>query len=277
MMDPWLVDDLLRRALAEDIGRGDRTTDAIVPPDVRLTGVFVARTSGRIAGLSVAARALALLDPDVQTTLWVKDGDDVESGTALMRVTGRGRALLSGERVALNLLMRLSGIATATREIVRKVADLPVRIVDTRKTMPLLRVLDKYAVRVGGGANHRFGLDDAVLIKDNHLAVAGSIREAVARVRRHVGPFVPIEVEVERPEDVDEAVAAGVTAVLLDNMTLSEMREAVRRAGRRMIVEASGGITPENVRAVAETGVDLISLGWLTHSVRALDIAFDLE
>lgn len=276
-LEPWVYEPLLALALREDIGSGDLITEALISPEARLEGVFVAKGSGRIAGLEVSAHVFRRLDPGVRTEPLVQDGADVDAGTPLMRVRGRGRALLSGERVALNLLMRLSGIATATRDVVRLVQDLPVKIADTRKTMPLLRALDKYAVRVGGGVNHRFGLYDAVLIKDNHIAAVGSIREAVRRARRRAGYLIPIEVEIERLEDVEEALEAGVTAILLDNMPLPMLREAVRIVNRRAITEASGGITPQNVRAVAETGVDVISLGWLTHSVRAMDISFELE
>jgi nicotinate-nucleotide pyrophosphorylase (carboxylating) len=205
------------------------------------------------------------------------DGRDVEAGTVIARVFGRARALLTAERTALNLLARLSGIATATRDVVGRLHGLPTRVADTRKTTPGLRALEKYAVRVGGGSSHRHGLDDAVLVKDNHLALAGGVGEAVRRVRARVGHLVKLEVEVETLAQLDEALALGVDAVLLDNMDPATLREAVARSRGRALTEASGGIRPETVREVAETGVDVVSIGWLTHSAPALDVALDVE
>lgn len=276
-MQPLWVRPFIEHALREDIGTGDVTTEAILPAGTPLVARLVAKQAGRIAGLPVAEEAFRLLDPAVRIERHVDEGSDVTAGTVLATVRGEGRAILSAERVALNLLQRLSGIATATRDVCRAVSGFPVRIADTRKTLPGLRVLDKYAVRVGGGVNHRFGLYDCVLIKDNHIAAAGSLARAVEAVRRRVGHWVKIEVETETLEQVDEAVRLGVDIILLDNMTPDEVAEAVRRVGGRAITEASGGITPENVRAYAATGVDVISLGWLTHSVRALDISLDVE
>lgn len=272
-----VVDDLLRAALAEDLGRaGDVTTDATIPADHASSGTIVARQPGRIAGLGPSTRVFGLLSADVVVDRTVADGDDVASGRVLATVSGPTRALLVGERTCLNLLGRLSGIATATADMVRRVEGTGARIVDTRKTTPGLRALEKYAVRCGGGANHRFGLDDAVLIKDNHIAAVGSVGDAIKRVRHHVGHLVSVEVEVDDLDQLAEALEAGVDAVLCDNMPLDMLRAAVALARGRCLVEASGGITPDTVRAVAETGVDLISAGWLTHSVHQLDIAFDL-
>ncbi|MET0830784.1 MAG: carboxylating nicotinate-nucleotide diphosphorylase [Acidimicrobiia bacterium] len=272
-----LVDDLLRRALAEDLGlAGDLTSDAIFPPDHASTGTIVARQAGRVAGLGVSTGVFALLAAESKVALTAADGDDVAAATTLATVSGPTRALLAGERTCLNLLGRLCGIATATADLVHRVEGTGAAIVDTRKTTPGLRALEKYAVRCGGGANHRFGLDDAVLIKDNHIAAAGSVATAITRVRQRVGHLVSVEVEVDDLEQLAEALDAGVDAVLCDNMPLHVLRRAVEVVGGRVPVEASGGITPATVRAVAETGVDLISAGFLTHSVRQLDVAFDL-
>jgi nicotinate-nucleotide pyrophosphorylase (carboxylating) len=279
-----LYEPLIRRALAEDLGRaGDLTTDAIVPDGLRGEARVVARAEGRIAGLPAALAAFRLLDPlpgsGVELELRSADGRDAAAGETLAVVRGRLRPILSAERTALNLLGRLSGVATATRGIVRSLEGHAAKVVCTRKTTPGLRALEKHAVRCGGGANHRFGLDDAVLIKDNHRAVAGGVAEAIRRARAGAGHLVKNEVEVDTLAELDEALAAGVDAVLLDNMTLDELAEAVRRvrhAGARTLLEASGGITPETAPAIAATGVDLLSVGWITHSAPALDVALDL-
>ena len=277
-LSPLLYDGLVRRALAEDLGRaGDITTDAIVPPDHVAEGRFVARAAGRLAGLDAALHAFRVLDPESAFEVCRGEGSDVAAAEVVALVRARARALLSAERTALNLLGRLSGIATATRDVVARLQGLPTKIASTRKTTPGLRLLEKHAVRVGGGTPHRYGLDDAVLIKDNHVALAGGISEAVARVRRRVGHMVKVEVEVDTLGQLDEALALGVDALLLDNMDLETLREAVRRSRGRALTEASGGVRPERVREIAETGVDLISLGWLTHSASALDVALDVE
>ena len=274
---PLVYEDLMRRALAEDLGQaGDITTDSIVPASREGAGEIVARVPGRVAGLEVALLAFHLLDPDTTTEVCRPDGADVEASQVLARVRGRARALLTGERTALNLLGRLSGIATATRDVVARLDGLPTRIACTRKTTPGLRALEKYAVRVGGGMSHRYGLHDAVLIKDNHVALAGGIAPAVERAREGAGHTVRVEVEVDTLDQLAEALELGVDVVLLDNMDDETMREAVRRSRGRVLTEASGGIRPETVRAVAETGVDIISLGWLTHSAPALDVALDI-
>ena len=274
---PLQYEEVVRRALAEDLGRaGDLTTDAVVPPNTWAQARLVARRAGRVAGLEVALSAFRQLDPQVQVQPRLGDGDDAAADQTLAQGAGLARPLLGAERTALNLLGRLCGIATATRDLVRAVDGTGARVVCTRKTTPGLRALEKYAVRCGGGANHRFGLDDAVLIKDNHVALAGGVRAAIERARAHVGHLVKIEVEVDALAQLDEALAAGVDAVLLDNMELETLREAVRRVAGRAVTEASGGIRPETIRAVAETGVDLISVGWITHSAPALDVALDV-
>jgi nicotinate-nucleotide pyrophosphorylase (carboxylating) len=277
-LHPFLYDRTVRRALAEDLGRaGDITTDAIVPAEAVATAAIAARETGRVAGLEVALHAFRLLDDGVTAEVRLPDGTDVPAGAVLARVRSRARALLTGERAALNLLGHLSGVATATRAVVARLEGLPTRVVCTRKTTPGLRALEKYAVRIGGGSNHRYGLDDGILIKDNHVALAGGLTEAVARARRGVGHMMKIEVEVDTLTQLDEALFLGVDAVLLDNMDVPTLREAVRRAKGRVLTEASGGVRPDHVREVAETGVDLVSLGWLTHSAPSLDVALDVE
>ncbi len=275
---PLLYEDLVRRALGEDLGRaGDVTSDAIVAPEQAARALLVARAAGRIAGLEPALCAFRLLDSEVRIERCRADGDDAQRGDVIARIGGSARAVLAAERTALNLLAHLSGVATVARDVVARLSGLPTRVVCTRKTTPGLRALEKHAVRAGGGSNHRFGLDDAVLVKDNHVALAGGIAEAVRRVRASVGHMVKLEVEVDTLAQLDEALASGVDAVLLDNMDLATLAEAVRRARGRALTEASGGLRPETIRAVAETGVDLVSIGWLTHSAPALDVALDVE
>jgi nicotinate-nucleotide pyrophosphorylase (carboxylating) len=275
---PLLYEDLVRRTLAEDLGRsGDLTSDAIVPQDLQAVGQIRARRNGRVAGLDVAALAFAVLDPDVEVRQEVRDGCDVAAGGVLAEIRGLARPMLSAERTALNFLGRLSGIATATRDLVAAVAEHPAEVVCTRKTTPLLRVLEKYAVRAGGATNHRFGLDDAVLIKDNHRAIAGGAAAAVERARQRAGHLVKIEVEIDDLDELEAVLALGVDAVLLDNMTVDELRRAVEITAGRAITEASGGITPTTAAAMASSGVDLLSVGWLTHSAPVLDVGLDFE
>jgi nicotinate-nucleotide pyrophosphorylase (carboxylating) len=274
---PLQFDDVIRRALVEDLGgAGDLTTDSIIPLGMLADAEIVAREDGRVAGITAATYAFTLLDPAASVEIRVRDGQDAEAGSVLALISGKARALLSAERVALNVLGRLCGIATETRGIVRSLDGLKTRVVCTRKTTPGLRLLEKYAVRMGGGTNHRWGLDDAVLVKDNHKVVAGSITAAVTQVRKAIGHMVKVAAEADTLGDVEEAVAAGVDVVLLDNMPLDMLREAVALVSGRVVVEASGGITPDTARGVAETGVDLISVGWLTHSAPALDVALDV-
>ena len=271
------IDDVLRRALAEDLGTaGDLTTDAILSTDATATGRIVARAPGTIAGLEAALHVFELLDGEVTATAEVDDGDRVAAGTMLAQLEGSARAVLTGERTCLNLLGHLSGVATGTSALVDAVAGTGARISDTRKTTPGLRALEKYAVRCGGGHNHRFGLHDAVLLKDNHLLARGSITAAVEAVREAVGHLVVVELEVDHLGQIPEALAAGVDVILLDNMAPDVLREAVELVAGRAVTEASGGITSASVHEVAATGVDVISVGWITHSVPRLDVALDL-
>ena len=277
----FALDRIVEAALAEDLPWGDLTTDNLIPAGVTARAEAVAKASGVIAGLPVFERVFTRLDPQVKVTPCCRDGTPVRPGQVVAAVEGPARSLLRGERVALNFLQRLSGIATLTSQYVAAVAGLPCRIIDTRKTTPGLRLLEKYAVRMGGGANHRFGLSDGILIKDNHLAVLRRegipLASALAELRRRIPHGVRIQVEVENLEEVREALAAGADALLFDNMSPELLREAVALARGRAITEASGGITLETVRTVAETGVDLISVGALTHSARALDISLDFR
>ena len=277
MLHPLTVEPIVRAALAEDLGRaGDITTDSIIPADAVATARIAARQDGRVAGLEAALIAFRLLDPAVSVTVERADGDDVPPGGTIATLTGKARALLTAERTALNLMGRLSGIATATRALVREVEGTGARIVCTRKTTPGLRVLEKHAVKLGGGFNHRFGLDDAVLIKDNHIAVAGGVRPAVERVRAAIGYMVKVEVEVDTLDQLDELLGLPVDVVLLDNMDPDRLRRAVRMVDGRLLTEASGNVTLATVRAIAETGVDMISCGWLTHSAPNLDLGLDM-
>jgi len=277
MLHPLTVEPIVRAALAEDLGRaGDITTDSIIPADAVATARIAARKDGRVAGLEAALIAFRLLDPGMSVTVERADGDDVPPGGTIATLTGKARALLTAERTALNLMGRLSGIATATRALVREVEGTKTRIVCTRKTTPGLRVLEKHAVKLGGGFNHRFGLDDAVLIKDNHIAVAGGVRPAVERVRAAIGHMVKVEVEVDTLDQLDELLGLPVDVVLLDNMDPNTLRRAVRMVDGRLLTEASGNVTLATVRAIAETGVDMISCGWLTHSAPNLDLGLDM-
>jgi nicotinate-nucleotide pyrophosphorylase (carboxylating) len=271
-----IIEPIVRAALLEDLGRaGDITTDAIVPPDAEVEAVIAARQPGVVAGLDAALLAFELIDPALQLERICKDGARIARGDIVARIAGRARGVLGAERTALNLLSRLSGVATATRELADAVAGTKANIVCTRKTTPGLRVLEKEAVRLGGGANHRFGLDDAMLIKDNHIALAGGVRPALKRAKRHAGHLVKIELEVDTLEQLAEALGVGVDAVLLDNMTPETMRRAVAMVDGRAITEASGRINLETAPAIAATGVDLISSGWITHSAPILDLGLD--
>ncbi len=273
---PMLYEKAVRLALSEDIGRaGDLTTDAIATPEDTATALITARAPGRVAGIDVAGFAFLCLDPGLKFEVQINDGQDTMTGDTLAVVRGNARPILSAERTALNFLGHLSGIATATRDIVTLTSEFPVRVVCTRKTTPGLRMLEKYAVRAGGGSNHRFGLDDGVLIKDNHIVVAGGIANAIQRVRARIGHMVKIEVEVDTLEQLEIALKENVDAVLLDNMTVETLAEAVRVTHRKAITEASGEITPQTARSIAATGVDLISMGWLTHSAPVLNLSLE--
>lgn len=270
-------DRVLEQALAEDLAAaGDLTSDAIFDIDHTTEGRIVAREPGRVAGIEISLRAFSMLDPRTVATIHIPDGADTAAGAPIATVTGPTRALLAGERTCLNLLGHLSGIATATRDAVALIAGTGARIVDTRKTTPGLRAFEKYAVRCGGGSNHRFGLHDAVMIKDNHIAAAGSIGAAVAAVKAGVGHMVKIEVEVDDHHQIAEALRAGVDVILLDNMTPDELAAAVAHVDGAAMTEASGGITPQTLGAVAATGVDIISMGALTHSAPRLDVAMEM-
>jgi nicotinate-nucleotide pyrophosphorylase (carboxylating) len=280
--DPLFDSDLIRRALAEDVGRGDVTTQATIAPGTQSSARIVAREAGVIAGLPIAALTFAQLDANVQFATLTPDGTAVAAGTTLARVTGDAAALLTAERTALNFLGRLSGIASQAARCVAAVAGTGAKIVDTRKTTPGLRLLEKYAVRMGGAQNHRAGLDDGILIKDNHIAAAGSLTLAVERARAHASHLLKIEVECDSETQVREAIAARADAILLDNMTPDQLRSAVtliREQAPGIIIEASGniGVDPRKLEAVAATGVDLISLGALTHSAPNFDVALDFE
>jgi nicotinate-nucleotide pyrophosphorylase (carboxylating) len=271
-----LVDRIIENALDEDIGPGDITTSAIVGPDVTGEARLVAKEELVLAGMEIFSRVFSLLNPEIEIESRHQDGDVVRDGTCIAQLKGSLKGMLSGERTALNFLQHLSGIATLTRRYVEKTHPAKARVIDTRKTSPGLRMLDKYAVRVGGGSNHRFGLFDGILIKDNHIAAAGSISKAVERLRPHVPHTLRIEVEVTDIKGLEEAISAGVDAVMLDNMSLEEMSSAVSIAGGRVLLEASGGVTLESIGQIAKTGVDLISVGAITHSARSVDISLEV-
>ena len=273
----FLVSDAVRMALAEDMGRaGDITTAATVPPTARAHALLAAREAGRIAGLDLCAAAFRTLDPGITIRIEIPDGADVAPGETIAVITGPARPILSAERVALNFTGRLSGVATATAHLVSLVAGTKARVTCTRKTTPGLRAFEKYAVRCGGGFNHRFALDDGVLIKDNHIVAAGGLTRAIEAARRGAGHMVHVEVEVDRLDQLDEALAAGANSILLDNMSPDMLREAVKRTNGRAILEASGNISAATIASVAATGVDLISSGAITHSAKCLDLGLDL-
>jgi nicotinate-nucleotide pyrophosphorylase (carboxylating) len=271
-----LIEPTVRHALEEDLGRaGDITTELTIPADKRITARLAARKDGTIAGLIAAQCAFRLVDPEVQFEVEIPDGSRASKGAVLATLKGSARAILTGERVALNFTGRLSGVATATRALVDAVEGTKARIVCTRKTTPGLRVLEKYAVRCGGGFNHRFGLDDAVLIKDNHLVAAGGIKPAVERVRAGLGHMTKIELEVDTLAQLEDALSIGVDTILLDNMGTDDLKRAVELAKGRAVLEASGNVTLATVRAIAGTGVDYISSGAITHSAANLDVGLD--
>ena len=278
-LSPLEIDAAVTRALAEDLGRaGDITSTATIPEHTQARAVVAARKAGVMSGLPLVAATFRKLAPEIEITASARDGDAVAAKTTLMTVTGPARAVLSAERVALNYLGHLSGVATATHEFVRRVAGSALRICCTRKTSPGLRALEKYAVRCGGGFNHRFGLDDAILIKDNHIAVAGGIRPVLDRAKAVAGHLVKIEIEVDTLEQLREVLEVGIAhAVLLDNMDAAAMRKAVEMAGGRVALEASGNITLDNIAEIAKTGVDYASSGWITHSAPNLDVGLDIE
>jgi nicotinate-nucleotide pyrophosphorylase (carboxylating) len=275
------IEEIIDRALAEDLGKGDVTTEALIPGDRQGTGLIVAKKEGILAGINVAKQVFHQADPELKVEVLLEDGARVKPGSKVAKVSGSIASILKAERVALNFLQRLSGIASETNRYVEAVKGVPVRIMDTRKTTPGLRSLEKHAVKAGGGENHRMSLGDGILIKDNHLAALRSqglnIKQIVARARQNSPQRLPVEVEVGTVSEALEAVEAGVDIVMLDNMNLEDMRKATKSIHGHALIEASGGITLDNVRAVAETGVDFISIGALTHSARALDISLELE
>jgi nicotinate-nucleotide pyrophosphorylase (carboxylating) len=275
------MEEIIDRALAEDLGKGDVTTEALIPGDQQGAGFIVAKKEGILAGTGAAKQVFHRVAPELKVEILIEDGAKVKPGSKVARISGSIASILKAERVALNFLQRLSGIASETNLYVARVEGLPVRIMDTRKTTPGLRSLEKYAVRVGGGKNHRMNLSDGVLIKDNHLVALRSqglnIKEIIASAKQNASQRLKIEVEVGTVTEALEAVEAGADIVMLDNMNLEDMRKAVKSIHGRALIEASGGITLDNVRDVAETGVDFISIGALTHSVRALDISLELE
>lgn len=272
-MDPLYIDSLILSSLKEDMPLGDITTDNLIKEDATSKAVLIAKEDGIIAGLAVAKRVFELLDHKVSFVAKIKDGDFVKKGSLIAELEGNSRALLKGERTALNLLQRLSGVATKTHQFCEKIKDLPAKIVDTRKTTPGLRFLEKYAVKVGGGSNHRFCLSDGVLIKDNHIKAAGGISPAIASARKSIPHTIKIEVETESFEQVQEALDSRADIIMLDNMSLETMTKAVKLIDKRALVEASGNVSLETVYDIALTGVDIISVGSLTHSVKAFDIS----
>ena len=265
---------IVKNALEEDLGTGDITTENVIEQYETSKAEIIFKEEGILAGLPVAELVFKELDDGIEFSILKDEGETVQTGEKVAEISGRTQSILKGERLALNFLQRLSGIATNTRSYVKKIEGTGARVVDTRKTTPNLRILEKYAVRVGGGTNHRMGLYDAVLIKDNHIRSAGGVKEAIMKVE--TGHTVKIEVEIESIDDIEEALEAGADIIMLDNMEADETREAVEIIGDRAIIEASGGITLENIRDVAETGVDMISVGALTHQIRSIDISLDL-
>ena len=274
-LDPALYREIVRRALAEDLGWGDVTTEATVPPDLRARGVILVKSPCVIAGLDVAAETFVQLDPGCNFDRRRKDGDRCQPGDVVAELHGQAASMLTAERTALNFLQRLSGIATVTRAFVDATGG-AITVLDTRKTTPTLRALEKYAVRAGGATNHRVGLYDAVLIQDNHIRLAGGVAAAVKRTRAH-NPGMPIEVEAQTLAEVDEALAAGAERILVDNMNTTDIREAVARAEGRSKVEISGGVTLDRMAELSTTGADFVSIGALTHSAPAIDISFEIE
>ena len=267
------IDRIIQNALNEDIGYGDITTESCVPEGARIHGIFLAKESGVVCGLQVLQRVFHLIDADTKVSFRIKEGHPVKKGDIIADIEGPARAVLTGERTALNLLQHMSGIATSTARAVAAVSGTKTRITDTRKTIPGLRGLEKYAVRMGGGSNHRIGLSDGILIKDNHIVASGGIGAAVSFVRANAPHTLKIEVEVSNLAELDEALAAHADIIMLDNMTTEQMKQAVTRINGRALTEASGNMGDRDLREVAETGVDLISIGALTHTVRAMDIS----
>lgn len=277
-LSSFIIEPLIRMALAEDLGRaGDITSDSTVPETARATVVIAAREDGRIAGMDIAEAAFRIVDPNLTITRLIREGGDVKKGDEVMKVEGRARSILTAERVALNFMGHMSGVATLTLKMVRAVGNHKAKIAATRKTLPGLRAVQKYAVMIGGGIPHRYGLDDAVLIKDNHIAMSGGVRNAIRSAKAHIGHTVKIEVEVDTLDQLAEVLEEGVDIVMLDNMTNEQMRKAVEMVGGRAVVEASGGVTLARIPEIAATGIDLISSGAITHSVPNFDVGLDYK
>ncbi len=277
LLPQFYIDDIIKAALSEDINYLDTATAYVIPGDKITTAKFVSKARGVLCGIEVAMRVFTMLDPDVKFTLYKKDGDKTDTGDVIAEMEGKASMLLQGERTALNLLQHMSGIATATNECVELVKDTKVSIADTRKTLPGLRALQKYAVTCGGGKNHRFNLSDCAMLKDNHIDAGGGITATVMKLREKIGHTVKIEVETRNMDEVKEAVSAGADIIMLDNMTASQMKEAVEYIDGRALTEASGNITAENIKEKALSGIDIISMGALTHSVKAFDISMRIE
>lgn len=276
MLDKLSMDEIITRALKEDIGTGDITTMSIVPAGQTINGRFIAKEAGIICGLEIVRRVFEIVNNEIQFKPLVNEGDAVLTGEVIASISGPAVGILMGERVALNFLQRLSGISSKTASLAKIIEGTGARITDTRKTTPGLRVFEKYAVKIGGGMNHRFNLSDGVLIKDNHIAAAGGISNAIEAARNSIPHTLKIEVEVETMEQIEEALKAGADIIMLDNMDIPAMKEAVAKINGRALVEASGNMGDKDLRAVAETGVDIISIGALTHSVKAMDISLKL-
>ena len=270
------INKIIEHALLEDIGTGDITTDSIISSSLQAQGVIKTSEKGVVAGLNIALLVFKKLDSKIHFQYKVKDGQKISAGETLAIISGSAQAILKGERVALNFLQRMSGIATTTSNFCQEIKNLPIRIIDTRKTTPGLRILEKYAVRMGGGYNHRFGLYDAILIKDNHITLAGGIKPAIELAKKSTSHTIKIEIEVENLSQLKDAIKEQVDIVLLDNMDLKTIKKAVEIAKGKTLIEASGGITLEKVKEIAQTGIDLISIGALTHSVKALDISMEI-
>ncbi|WP_069650659.1 carboxylating nicotinate-nucleotide diphosphorylase [Caloranaerobacter ferrireducens] len=271
------IEDIIKNALIEDMNNGDITTDNLIGQDDISEAEIIAKEDGILAGIEIAEITFKLLDKDIQFYRLKEDGQFLRKGDVIAKIKGKTRAILSGERTALNFLQRLSGIATKTRKFVDKVEKYKVRVADTRKTTPGIRVLEKYAVKLGGGSNHRYNLSDAVMIKDNHIRAVGSIERAIKLMREKVSHTVKIEVEVETIEEFKQALSAGADIIMLDNMSIEKMKEAVSINNKKAILEASGNVNIDNIEEVAKTGVDVISVGALTHSVKALDISLNIK
>ena len=277
LLPQFYIDDIIKNALKEDINYLDTATAYVIPEDKVTTAKFVSKAEGVLCGIEVAMRVFTLLDPDVVYTLYKKDGDKVEKGDLIATMNGKASMLLQGERTALNLLQHMSGIATATNECVELVKGTSVSIADTRKTLPGLRALQKYAVTCGGGKNHRYNLSDCAMLKDNHIDAGGGITATVNKLREKIGHTVKIEVETRNMDEVKEAVSAGADIIMLDNMTAEQMKDAVEYIGGRALTEASGNITAENIKEKSSSGIDIISMGALTHSVKAFDISMRID